>query len=179
MPTNALDNPLVLPMLGLLVETPRHQYALLRELRDRYPFLNAKTSTVYTLVATLTRHGLIEPAAEGDPQPVRLTRAGLTDFRDRIERQLADADPNLDSRFLIALAYLGALPPDHAVTLLRDRARRVRDQHRELAETLQKADVPEMHMLEAHFLASRLRHDADWLSRTADRMAAGDLVPPR
>jgi len=178
-PTNALDNPLVLPMLGLLVETPRPQYALLRELRSRYPFLNAKTSTVYTLVGTLARHGLLEPAGDGEPQPVRLTDAGLADFRDRIERQLADADPNLDSRFLIALAYLGALPPERAVTLLRDRAGRVREQHRELAETLRRTDMPEMHMLEAHFLASRLRHDADWLARTADRMTTGELVSPR
>ncbi len=178
-PTNALDNPLVLPMLGLLVETPRHQYALLRELRTRYPFLNPKTSTVYTLVGTLTRNGLVEPDGDGDPQPVRLTEAGLADFRERIERQLRDADPNLDSRFLIALAYLGALPPARAVTLLRDRAERVRDQQHELSATLDNADLPEMQMIEAHFLVSRLRHDAAWLARTAARIESGDLVPPR
>ena len=178
-PTNALDNPLVLPMLGLLVETPRHQYALLRELRTRYPFLNPKTSTVYTLVSTLTRHGLVEPGGDGDPQPVRLTDAGLADFRERIERQLRDADPNLDSRFLIALAYLGALPSARAVSLLRDRADRVQAQHRELSATLDSADLPEMHMIEAHFLVSRLRHDAAWLSRTAARIESGDLAPPR
>jgi DNA-binding PadR family transcriptional regulator len=178
-PTNALDNPLVLPMLGLLVESPRHQYALLRDLRARYPFLSAKTSTVYTLVATLTRHGLLEPDGDGEPQPVRLTESGLADFRERIERQLAEADPNVDARFLIALAYLGALPPERAVTLLLDRADRLRGEYARLAELLDRDDLPELHMIETHFLSSRLRHDADWLARTARRIADGDLVPPR
>jgi len=30
-------------------------------------------------------------------------------------------------------------------------------------------------MIEAHFLASRLRHDATWLTRLAERIENGDL----
>ena len=37
MPKSALDNPLILPILGLLVERPRHPYAVFAELRRRFP----------------------------------------------------------------------------------------------------------------------------------------------
>ncbi|WP_344859552.1 PadR family transcriptional regulator [Amycolatopsis ultiminotia] len=175
MPQNALDNPLVLPMLGLLVESPRHQYALLRELRTRYAFLPVKTATVYTLVQSLAQEGLVSVAETGERQQVTLTEAGLADFRARVERQLAESDPNADARFLIALAYLGVLPRDRAVGLLRERADGLRADRQALTATIERAGVEELHMIEAHFLASRLRHDATWLARLAGRLEAGEL----
>ncbi|MBB4685689.1 PadR family transcriptional regulator [Amycolatopsis jiangsuensis] len=175
MPQNALDNPLVLPMLGLLVESPRHQYALLRELRTRYAFLPVKTATVYTLVQTLARQGLVAVAEEDERPEVSLTEAGFADFRERVERQLSESDPNVGARFVIALAYVGVLPRERAVRLLRDRADALRADRRALAETIGKAGLAELQMVEAHFLESRLRHDAGWLTRLATRLEAGEL----
>lgn len=67
----ATDSPLVLPLLGLLLEHPRHQYALLAELRDRYG-LRVRTGSVYTLVGSLRDAGWIEQAddagADGKPE---------------------------------------------------------------------------------------------------------------
>ncbi|MCP2258128.1 DNA-binding transcriptional regulator, PadR family [Streptoalloteichus tenebrarius] len=176
-----MDNPLVLPMLGLLAESPRHQYALLTELRARYAVLRAKTSTVYTLVRTLARHGLVtldEAADTAERQEVRLTQAGLDELRRRVEAHLLDGDPNADPKFMIALAYLGALAPARAVELLRERARNLRADLRSVTDVLDRPDLRELHMIEAHFLASRLRHDAAWLTRLADRIETGDLEWP-
>lgn len=181
MPQNALDNRLVLPMLGLLVEHPRHQYALLRDLRERYPFLQAKTSTVYTLVRSLARHRLVDlvaAAAGSERQQVRLTDAGFADFRERVENQLAESDPNIDPKFMIALAYVGVLGPERAAGLLRDRAARLRSDRLALTGSLDRADLQEVRMIEVHFLVSRLRHDAAWLAGLAERIDDGQLDWP-
>lgn len=179
-PQNALDNPFVLPMLGLLVESPRHQYALLRELRSRYPFLPAKTSTIYTLVRSLAQRGFVdlEEADGTERQQVRLTDAGFADFRERVETQLITGDPNVDPKFMIALAYIGVLAPKRAAGLLRDRANHLRSDRQALTETLERPGVQELHMIEAHFLASRLRHDATWLTHLAERIETGELDWP-
>jgi DNA-binding PadR family transcriptional regulator len=180
MPQNALDNPLVLPILGLLVEQPRHQYALLRDLRVRYPFLRAKTSTVYTLVASLERGGLVavDSAGPQERQPVSLTARGFGEFQGMVERQFRDADPSGDPRFLIALAYLGALGRERAALLLRGRAEDLRDEHKHSAALLAGTDVSELHMIEVHFLAARFTHDAAWLDAVADRIDRGELAWP-
>lgn len=181
MPQNALSNPLVLPILGLLIERSRHQYALLSELRRRYPFLGARTSTVYTLVGSLARHGLVdldESTTESEPQQVSLTAAGATELRARVEQQLVDADPSRDPKFMMALAYLGMLTPERASALLRERVENLRAELRATTDTLDSLDTPELHMIEAHFLASRIEHDATWLTHLADRIEHGDLAWP-
>ncbi|KAA9158733.1 hypothetical protein FPZ12_021980 [Amycolatopsis acidicola] len=175
MPQNAMDNPLVLPMLGLLAESPRQQYALFAELRDRYAFLRVKTSTVYTLVGSLERNGL---AALDGEQEVSLTREGIAELRRRVEAHLREADPNADPKFAIALAYLGILPPGDAAALLRERAQALKADARAADEVLRESGVAELHMIEGHFLASRLRHDATWLNRLAGRIESGDLAWP-
>lgn len=182
MPQNALNNPLVLPILGLLIERPRHQYDILRELRARYPFLQAKTATVYTLVHSLVERGLLtwdDAAAEGTHRShACLTSAGLTALRDRVERHLQEADPNVDPKFAIALAYLGVLPPKRASTLLHARAEQLRSDREGLEESLNRPELQELHMIEAHFLSSRLEHDCAWLTRLATRIETGQLNWP-
>ena len=181
MPQNALSNPLVLPILGLLVEQPRHQYGVLSELRLRYPFLHAKTSTVYTLVQSLLGNGLValDNTAEGStPTQVTLTPAGVTELRQRVERHLLDTDPSVDPRFMIALAYLGILTPRRAIDVLRERAAELRSSRDALTDSLNRPDIRELHMIEVHFAASRLEHDATWLTRLAQRIKNSELDWP-
>lgn len=182
MPQNALDNPLVLPILGLLVEQPRHQYALLSELRQRYPFLRAKTSTVYTLVQTLVGHGLVvvDAKPEGSARPqATLTPAGVAELRQRVERHLLDADPSVDPRFMIALAYLGILTRRRATEVLQERATQLCANREALNEVLERPEMEELHMVEVYFALSRLEHDAKWLTRLARRVENGELHWPQ
>jgi DNA-binding PadR family transcriptional regulator len=177
-PKNALDNPLVLPILGLLVEQPRHAYAVFAELRHRYEYLDVRNATVYTLLGTLTEAGWIATDASGRQAELRTTRTGAAALADRVATQLRETDLTGGPAFMTALAYLGILPRDRAVAVLRERIDRIRTQRQLLAEAIRSADLPEVHMMEIHYLTARLSHDARWLTRTASRVEAGDLDWP-
>ncbi|MCX4098161.1 PadR family transcriptional regulator [Nocardia sp. alder85J] len=176
MPKNALDNPLVLPLLGLLVERPRHAYALFSELRQRYDYLRVRNATVYTLLERLTAEGWIA-ATEGDERAtLTVTESGVATLADQVRRQIGTADPTGGPAFVTALAYLGILPREEAAELLTRRRKLVAAECRRLERILEDISGPEVHMIEAHYLLSRLRHDAGWLDRTARRIRNGD--PP-
>jgi DNA-binding PadR family transcriptional regulator len=178
-PKNALDNPLVLPILGLLIEQPRHAYALFAELRRRYDYLDVRNATVYTLVETLTGAGWIEADDTGRQPGLHATRKGIAALSHRVATQLSEADLTGGPAFMTALAYLGILPRDQAVTVLRERVARIRTQRQLLADAIRDADLPEVHMIEIHYLTARLNHDAKWLARTANRVEAGELGWPQ
>lgn len=171
MPKNALDNPLVLPILGLLVEQPRHAYALFSELRQRYDYLRVRNATVYTLLDRLTTEGWVS----ADRATLAATEAGVTTLAERVRQQLREADPTSGPTFVTALAYIGILPPEEGAAVLEQRVELVSAEIRTLEQAVQDSGEPEIHMIEAHYLLSRLRHDVDWLRRTARRIETGQL----
>lgn len=174
MPTNALDNPLVLPILGLLVERPRHAYAVFGELRRRYDYLRVRNATVYTLLDRLREERWI--AAENDDRAaLTVTDTGVTALAERVRSQLRGVDPTGGPAFVTAFAYLGILRPSEAGEVLAQRVARIREEIRRLEHVIDGADGPEVHMIEAHYLLSRLRHDVDWLEGTVRRIEAGEL----
>ncbi|WP_063051997.1 PadR family transcriptional regulator [Nocardia arthritidis] len=175
MPKNALDNPLVLPILGLLVEQPRHAYALFSELRRRYDYLRVRNATVYTLLDRLMAEGWVAATNDNDRADLTVTESGVSALASRVQRQLREADPTGGPTFVTALAYLGILPRGEAVAVLGKRVELISDAVRELEQTIHASAAPEVHMIEAHYLLSRLRHDVEWLERTAQRIAAGEL----
>ncbi|MFC7511805.1 PadR family transcriptional regulator [Streptomyces thermocarboxydus] len=63
MPRRALDNPIVLPVLGLLLEQPTHPHQMLAELRRRSDAHAAAITrgTLYNTVAALTEAGWLAP----------------------------------------------------------------------------------------------------------------------
>ncbi|NKY49662.1 PadR family transcriptional regulator [Nocardia vermiculata] len=174
MPQNALDNPLVLPILGLLVEQPRHPYALFSELRRRYDYLRVRNATVYTLLDRLTAEGWIG-AANDERGTLTPTESGRTALAERVRHQLREADPAGGPAFVTALAYLGILEPGQATAVLATRVQLIEQTIRELEQAIHTSGEPEIHMIEAHYLLARLRHDLDWLERTAHRIEAGEL----
>lgn len=179
MPTNALANPLVLPIIGLLAERPRHAYAIFGELRARYAFLGVRNATVYTLLNTLTGVGWVDARSRGaDRQEFSLTASGRQALADRVDRELREADLANGTAFLTALAYLGILAPAAAADALRDRAERIRREEERLDRALDEADAPELHMIEAHCYRDRLRHDRNWLDATIRRIRSGSLAWP-
>lgn len=179
MPTNALTNPLVLPILGLLTEGPLHGYGLYTALRDRYENLSVRRSTVYTLLDRLAEAGWVELSEEPPPCPFTITTGGSRALADGVARQIVEARLGPSEPFLTAVAYLGILTPDQAGDLLSRRAELTRDRIARLEQALATRPVRELHMLEVHYLISTLRHDAEWLERTTHRINDGDLPWPR
>lgn len=177
-PTNALENPLVLPILGLLVEAPRHPYAVFTELRDRYGYLRVRNATVYTLLNRLTEAGWLEASRDGQGASLAPTPDGVRALADLVTRQISEARPADTTSFATALAYIGVLPADRATELLDVRREAVVREIARLERAVEDAAAPEIHMIEAGYLLASLRQDAAWLEETADRIRRGRLPWP-
>ncbi len=181
MPKNALDNPLVLPILGLLAEQPRHPYAVFAELRHRYAYLAVRNATVYTLLDTLKAAGLVELIPDEDGaghQPLRITADGAAALAERVENEVRDGDLTGGAAFMTALAYLSIMSPARAAEALEARATVLAAEARCLQQALAATDAVEVHMVEAHYFLTRLHHDIEWLTATARRIKSGDLSWP-
>ncbi|MFC4536631.1 PadR family transcriptional regulator [Sphaerisporangium dianthi] len=182
MPLTAVDNPLTLRLLGLLVERPMHKYALGAVLNERHPYLNAKSGSVYTLVGSLEAAGWV--AAVGVEQvgnrPARtvyaLTGEGWEVFRERVRRQIREAEVTT-SAFVDALAYLGALGREEAVGVLRGRLASLGRRVAELAKACE-AGVPEIFMIEMGFVQHQLRAETEWIGGLIGRIEDGTLAWP-
>jgi len=181
MPTDALANPLVLPILGLLVEQPRHAYAVFDELRARYAYLRVRNATVYTLLNTLSDVEWITsvPLAAGDRRQYRLTESGSRVLAERVEHDIRETGLADEAAFMTALAYLGILSPRVAADALEARAERVRGEVARLDAALSGGEVSELHMIEAHYFLDRLQHDLAWLKATIRRIRSGALAWPK
>lgn len=175
MPLDAARNSLVLPILGLLVEQPAHAYEVTTRLENRYLHLKVRRSSVVTLLKTLADSGLL---IAGDPESVanrpvrtiyRPTDAGINLFRSRVREALTDSAP-ASADFLTAVAYLGILPAEEAIIVLRARAERLRR-----GTPVLPPGLPDMQMIEVHYWLRVLSTEITWLTETADRLAAGDL----
>lgn len=179
MPLDASRNPLVLPILGLLLEQPAHAYDVTSRLRDRYgPGLGATRSTVTSLLKTLERNGLV---ASGAPERVgnrpprtvyEVTGTGLDDFRAKVADNLRDAQV-ASTDFTLAIAYAGIVPLRQALAIVDERIDR-------LDEDLAALDahpegVAEVHMLEAAYWRTIVTAELGWLTTLVQRMRSGDL----
>ncbi|MFG2086325.1 MULTISPECIES: PadR family transcriptional regulator [unclassified Spirillospora] len=193
MPLDASRNSLVLPLLGLLVEQPSHAYELTSRLRERYGHLPVTRSTVTSLLKAMETSGLVasrRPERVGNRPPrtaYEPTEAGMADFRRKVEAGLREGQvASVD--FVMAVAYAGALPADHAASILDARADRLDEELATLRRTERPDGVAEAHMLEAAYwrtivtaettwirsLASRIRsHDIDWPDVRPDERRAG------
>lgn len=179
MPTNALANPLVLPILGLLVEQPRHPYAVFTELRRRYEYLRVRNATIYTLLNTLTRAGWVEEVERQDAPVLATTEAGRGALAERVTDGLRGGAFAGDTVFMTALAYIGILTPRDAQEVLQTRLDLIRGERARVGDIIDRSGVLDLHMIEAHYYLDRLQHDADWIERTIGRIEDGSLAWPK
>lgn len=188
MPRRTLDNPIVLAVLGLLLEQPSHPYQLLAELRERSDHHAAAMNrgSLYNVVAALDEAGWV--AAQGRQRagnrPERTVYALTDTGREELVRRL-DAQIRLPerefSRFLGAVSYLGALGPDGAVEALTERARRLRERTRADEERLAEAHaagVPRLHVIEAEYAIGLAHSELTWIETVVDDIRTGALTWP-
>jgi DNA-binding PadR family transcriptional regulator len=188
MPRRALENPLVLAVLGLLLETPMHPYQMLAELTNRSESRAAAITrgSLYDIVDALTSAGWVCEQGrqrEGN-RPERtvyaLTQAGRDELVRRLDSQIRHPRREF-TEFLGAVSYLGALGPAGAVDALTERARRLRERteadERRLAEAL-TGGVPRLYVIEAEY-ALRLAHsELAWIDAVVDDIRTGTLAWP-
>lgn len=188
MPRRALDNPIVLAVLGLLLEQCSHPYQMLSELRKRSDNHAAAITrgTLYNTVAALTDAGWVaaQDRQRSGNRPERtvyvLTDAGRDELVRRLNEQIRTPEREF-SQFLGAVSYLGALGPEGAVEALTERSRRLgrrtaADEER-LAEAL-AADVPRLHVIEAEYALGLARAELAWIDTVVDDIRTGRLTWP-
>ncbi|MPY30037.1 PadR family transcriptional regulator [Streptomyces adustus] len=188
MPRRALDNPIVVAVLGLLLEQPSHPHQMLAELRRRSDNHAAAITrgTLYNTVAALTEAGWL--ASQGRQRsgnrPERtvyaLTEEGRHELVRRLDFQIRNPEREF-TQFLGAVTYLGALGVSGAEKALAERARRLRqrtaaDEER-LAEAL-ATGVPRLHVIETEYALCLARAEETWIGSVIDDLRTGALTSP-
>lgn len=188
MPRRALDNPLVLAVLGLLLENPSHPYQMLADLRDRGENRAATINrgTLYDIVEALVAADWVAPRGKQRTgnRPERtvyaLTEAGREELVHRLDNQIRNPRREF-TQFVGAVAYLGALGPTGAVDALTERAQRLSERieadEDRLAEVL-TSGLPRLHVIETEY-ALRLAHaELAWIGTVVDEIRSGSLTWP-
>jgi DNA-binding PadR family transcriptional regulator len=165
------SNPLALAVLALLFERPMHPYEMAATLKHRHKedSIKLRYGSLYSVIDLLVARDLIrakETSRDGR-RPERtvyaLTSPGYDALRDWMRDLLRDPVKEYP-QFEAGLCLLPVLPPDEAVTLLRDRALR-------LAGTAAQIETQ---------LAEILAQDLSAVAGTAELPAelAGQKFPP-
>src|SRR3954471_21126665 len=126
------SNPLALAVLALVFERPMHPYEMAATLKHRHKHESIKLryGTLYTVIEILTSRGHIRPkeTSRDGKRPERtvyaLTPSGRHTLRDWMHDLVATPAQEF-LQFDAALSLLPVLPPDEAVFLLGERARRL------------------------------------------------------
>jgi DNA-binding PadR family transcriptional regulator len=146
------SNPLALAVLALLFERPMHPYEMAATLKQRHKgeSIKIRYGSLYTVIELLVKRGFISAkgtSREGK-RPERtvygLTPSGYDELRAWMQDLLRDPVKEYP-QFAAGLSLLPVLPPEQAVTLLRQRtlhlaAERARIET-QLAELAQQ-DIP-------------------------------------
>jgi len=187
MPKRTTDNPLVLPLMGLLMERPMHPYEMAATLRERGKdaAVRVNRGSLYDVVRAIEAEGWIgavETVRDGG-RPARtvyeLTDPGRDVFTTRLDRQIREPEREFP-RFLTAVAYLGALGPSGALAALRERETRLDTliDHDRGAIDRTRDIVPRLYVIEAEYAVHMLDGERAWVRAIADEIRLGTLAWP-
>jgi DNA-binding PadR family transcriptional regulator len=129
-----------LALLSLIVEEPRHGYAIRAVIDERgvREWVDLGMSSIYHVLNRLEQAGMIQGRAgteSGGPsrKVFRPTRKGRRALAAGIREALA-VPRRAGSPFLLGLANLPVLPPDGALAALDERTAALRQEHDRLAD---------------------------------------------
>jgi DNA-binding PadR family transcriptional regulator len=177
-----VGNLLALAVLTALMERPMHPYEMASVLRERgkEQDMNIKWGSLYTVVANLEKHGLIEATGStrqgGRPERTtyRLTGAGRDEAVDWI-RELIAVPEREHPRFIAGLSVWGVLGPDEAITLLGQRLETLRAEIARQRTRYEQAApvVPRLFLVEGEYDLAVRQAEADWVAALLDELTRG------
>ena len=177
-----LANPLALAVLACLYERPMHPYEVATTLRTRakHDSIKLNYGSLYTVVDTLQRLGLIVPKeTERDGRRPERTvyRIGEAGRQRLIEwmSELVGTPAKEYSRFEAGLSLMPVLPPETVVELLEGRARRLETElaaHRELVAQI---DIPRLFRVEADYGFALKQAELTFIRALASEIGTGTL----
>lgn len=183
-PPRSRSNPLALAVLSCLYERPMHPYEISQTLRARakHESIRLNFGSLYGVVASLEKRGLIravETLRSGKRPPrtiYEVTEAGRTEMTEWLS-ELVAVPVKEYLQFEAGLSLLGALPPDDAVALLRQRCDTLEiliDQERAVHDALVKR-MPRLHVVEGEYQTALLEAELAFTRGLVDDIEAGTL----
>ncbi len=175
---------LALAVLAVVLERPVHPYEMASVLRTRGKDqdMPIKWGSLYTVVANLEKHGLIEVAgsersgARPERTVYRITDAGRDELTDWV-RELIGTPEREQPRFEAGLSVVGVLAPAEAIALLRTRRdtlqSQVDEQRARLAEVAE--DVPRLFLVEDEYDLAIRTAELTWLDGLLAELVDGTL----
>ncbi|WP_431924784.1 PadR family transcriptional regulator [Amycolatopsis tucumanensis] len=185
MPRRALENPLVLAVLGLLLESPMHPYQVFTELRARSASA-INRGTLYDVVEAMAAAEWIAPQGteRSGNRPERtvyaLTGAGRDELVRRLDSRIREPKREFPE-FLGAIAYVGALGPDGAAAALTERAQQLSeraDADQKRLTAVLESGVPRLHVIEAEYALHQTRAEIAWVENLVAEIRGGALTWP-
>lgn len=185
MPARSRANPLALAVLICLQEKPMHPYEVASTLRARnkHESVRLNYGSLYSVVDSLRRRGLVselETEREGrlpERTVFELTDAGRVEAHDWLAELLCTPRKEYPA-FESALSFLPALPPEEAVSLLRERADRLQlelAQARALQELAAERGLPRLLFVEGEYATALKRTEMEYAQTLAADIESGDL----
>jgi DNA-binding PadR family transcriptional regulator len=181
-----VSNPLALAVMALLYEQPMHPYEMVSLMRERgkHESVRLRYSSLYSVVGTLEREGLIaarETMREGR-RPERtiyeITGAGREEFLTWL-RELLREPVKEYTQFAAGLSFLPGLPPEEAAELLEERVRRLEKETTEMRSRLdaamEKYDLPRLFLVESEHELMLRESELGWVRKIVDEIEAGAL----
>ncbi len=179
-------NPLALAVLASLYERPMHPYEMASTMRTRGKDASIKLNygSLYTVVETLERRGLIEPQeTQREGRRPERTVYGITDdgrivLIDWLSEMLGTPVKEY-TQFEAALSLIGVLPPDDAAALLREREGRLDLEIRQLRavhEMVVEREIPRLFTLESEYWLMLREAELAWVRQLAGEIERGELA---
>ena len=180
MPKRPVGNLLALAVLSYLTQRPMHPYELARTLSDHGDARSVKFThgSLYTVVRQLATAGFIaeQGTSREGQRPERtiyaITDAGRAELVDWLRHLLAEPEHEYP-QFVTALSLLGALHPDEATVLLRqrlDRLVRLRAETRAQVDETLASGVHPMFQVEEDYRLALLDAEIAYVADLIDRI---------
>jgi len=179
------SNPLALAVLGCVYERSMHPYDMAATMKSRgqHESIKLNYGSLYTVVESLQRRGLIEPietVREGR-RPERtiyaITEAGKVEFLDWLSDLIGDPVKEY-TQFEAGLTLLAALPPDDALTLLKARRMRLAldlESMRSAVGLATQEGVPRVFLVEVEYRIALRSAEVEWVDKLIRDIDNGTL----
>jgi DNA-binding PadR family transcriptional regulator len=186
LPTNLL----ALAVLSFLKERPMHPYEIAFTMRERHLEHSIKLNfgSLYHTIESLASSGWIAPVetARDGRRPEKtvyaLTNAGRVRLLDWL-RELIRTPVKDYLRFEAGLSFMNDLGREEAVSLLRERAKKLGGEAESWRVVMEKVigeqGIPRLFLLELEHAQALRQAELEWIKRTADEIEDGRLEFPQ
>jgi DNA-binding PadR family transcriptional regulator len=176
-----VDNLMALAVLATAVERPMHRYemASLMRARGKDQNMDIKWGSLYTVVQSLEKHGLLETigntrqGARPERTIYRITASGRQELLDWTRELIGSPAPE-NPKFAAGLSVWMLLAPDEVVALLRSRLEKLEAsvKARRAALAQAGAEIPRLFLVEAEYALAMTKAEVTWVRALLDELSS-------